>query len=35
VEEEGWRFVAFDRMLTQPFRNDDTRYALGYRETVQ
>ena len=23
------------RMLTQPFRNGDTRYALGYRETVQ
>jgi sterol desaturase/sphingolipid hydroxylase (fatty acid hydroxylase superfamily) len=24
-----------DRMLTQPFRDDDTRYALGHRETVQ
>jgi len=22
-------------MLTQPFRDDDTRYALGHRETVQ
>jgi sterol desaturase/sphingolipid hydroxylase (fatty acid hydroxylase superfamily) len=24
-----------DRMLTQPFRHDDTAYALGRRETVQ
>jgi sterol desaturase/sphingolipid hydroxylase (fatty acid hydroxylase superfamily) len=24
-----------DHMLTQPFRNDDTRYALGRREPVQ
>jgi hypothetical protein len=24
-----------DRMLTQPFRDDDTAYALGRRETVQ
>jgi sterol desaturase/sphingolipid hydroxylase (fatty acid hydroxylase superfamily) len=24
-----------DRMLTQPFREDDTRYALGRRETAQ
>jgi sterol desaturase/sphingolipid hydroxylase (fatty acid hydroxylase superfamily) len=24
-----------DRMLTQPFRDDDTRYALGRREPVQ
>jgi sterol desaturase/sphingolipid hydroxylase (fatty acid hydroxylase superfamily) len=25
----------FDRMLTQPFRDDDTRYALGRREPAQ
>jgi len=24
-----------DRMLTQPFRDDDTSYALGRREPVQ
>jgi len=35
---EQFREVAeqrLGRMLTQPFRNGDTRYALGYRETVQ
>jgi hypothetical protein len=24
-----------DRMLTQPFRDDDTSYALGRRESLQ
>jgi sterol desaturase/sphingolipid hydroxylase (fatty acid hydroxylase superfamily) len=24
-----------DRMLTQPFRDDDTRYSLGWREPAQ
>jgi hypothetical protein len=24
-----------DRMLTQPFRDEDTTYALGRRESVQ
>jgi len=27
--------LRLDRMLTQPFRDDDTRYALGRREPVQ